>query len=87
MPNLNSLLETQLAKMEVMITNYCDAIIALSAENGVISYSLDTGQGKQSVTRQDLATLKMTYDSLLNQYAVICSRLGRNGVNHGFPAF
>jgi len=87
MPNLRQVLETQADNMETMLNNYAAAIIELSSNNGVTSYELDTGQGKQKVTRLDLRSLQATYDSVLNQYAVICGRLNRTGVIHGRPCF
>lgn len=45
---------------------YGDAITALLTANGVKSYTIDTGQGKQTVTREDIDMLQNTYFKLLD---------------------
>lgn len=58
-----------------LITAYEDAVLALSAANGVQSYTLDTGQSKQTVTRSDIASLNAMLDSLYNRLATFEARL------------
>lgn len=47
---------------------------ALSLGSGVQSYTLDTGQTQQKVTRVDIADIQLTIDSLYNRLAMLCAR-------------
>lgn len=58
-----------------LIVAYEDAVLALSAAGGVQSYTLDTGQSKQTVTRTDLSQLNTMLDSLYNRLATMEARL------------
>jgi hypothetical protein len=73
-------LEARLAKTEELIVAYEDAILALSTGT-VQSYSLDTGQTRQTVTKQQLSQIKNTLDSLENRRAVLRAQLGCGTVN------
>lgn len=55
--------KTRLEVTENMIVAYEDAILALTT-SGVMSYSLDTGQTKQTVTKLDITQLNATLDGL-----------------------
>lgn len=78
--------EERLEKLKALITAYDDALLAL-AQEGVDSYSLDTGQSRQTVHKIDLEWLKKTQETLMNQYATLCARLGRSGQNIARPAW
>lgn len=56
-----------------MIAAYEAAILALS--NGAFSYSLDTGQTRQSVTKQQLGSLRLQLDALENRLAAYMNQL------------
>lgn len=56
----------QLNKNIARANAYGDAISALLLNNGVKSYSIDTGQGRQQVTREDIDALQETYFKLLD---------------------
>lgn len=58
-----------------LIVAYEGAVLALGAANGVQSYTLDTGQSKQTVTRADIASLNTMLDSLYNRLATMEARL------------
>lgn len=51
---------------KALILLYEEAITALSS-GGIYSYTLDTGQTKQTVTKQQLSMLVSTLDSLENR--------------------
>ena len=53
-----------------------DAIILGGAE----SYTLDTGQTRQVVTKLDIADMQMTLDSLLNRLTMLQKRLTKSGM-------
>lgn len=55
--------------------------------NPTRSYTLNTGQSTQSVSRDSIKDYQAMYDSLLNQYATICARLGMGGVIHQFSGW
>jgi len=64
----------QIPILEAQITAYNAALTALAG--GVQSFSLDTGQTTESVTRLDLDRLNAVLDSLLNRYSVLSARCG-----------
>lgn len=78
-------LEARITKTKELIEAYENAILALST-GSVQSYQLDTGQTRQSVTKQQLSQLKNTLDSLENRYATLQARLGC-ARGYGRPAF
>lgn len=84
--SLDSILQTQLVEFEAQIAAINAAIIALLIDK-VQSYTLDTGQTRQTVTKFDLEKLTATRDSLLNQYSVLCARLGLDGTVHAGGAW
>lgn len=67
------------------IVAYEDAATALSS--GVQSYTLDTGQTRQTVTKLDLSNIQNTLDSLYNRYATLEARLNGSGVLTGKPGW
>lgn len=63
-----------------------DAATALAGD-GVQSYTLDTGQSRQTVTRRDLDDLQKTIDSLYNRLATLEARLNGSGTVTARPAW
>lgn len=68
------------------IIAYEDAALAL-ATGGVQSYTLDTGQTRQTVTRLDLSSIQRTIDSLYNRCATLEARLNGSGTVTARPAW
>lgn len=69
------------ARIEVtkaLIVAYEDAILNLTTE-GVYSYTLDTGQSRQTVTQLDLTWLQRGLDGLYNRLVTLCARLNGRG--------
>lgn len=60
---------------KAMIVAYEDAVTALGTQGGVVSYTLDTGQSRQTVTRADISSLNRMLDSLYNRLATFEARL------------
>lgn len=56
------------------IIAYEAAMTFFATNNAAYTYTLDTGQSRQSVTRAQLGELKRTVDSLYNQLATLCAR-------------
>lgn len=75
----------RIAATKLQIVAYEDAILALS--NGVQSYSLDTGQSKQSVTRASIPDLQKALDQLYNRLATLTARVSGSGVTRVIPAW
>jgi hypothetical protein len=67
------------------IVAYEDAALKLSS--GVQSYTLDTGQTRQTVTKLDLGKIQDTLDLLHNRYATYKARLSGCGTVTGRPAW
>lgn len=76
-------LKSQIERTKTQIESVADAIDQLTA-GAVQSYSIDTGQTKQSVTKVDLDMLHRRYDSLMNRYYMLKARCsGDNSFNAG----
>lgn len=76
--NTTQFLENRLTATQNAIIAYEDAITAL-ATNGVSSYTLDTGQSRQVVTRLELGSMRLTLDNLYNRCATLEARLNGTG--------
>ena len=71
--------EKQLAdKLATLLNSYLDAITALLV-GGVVEYHLDTGQGKQRVTKLDVAQMQETWGLLFQQWDALNSRCNGGG--------
>jgi hypothetical protein len=68
----STFLQDRITAIEAIIPVYEAAITALGA--GIQSYTLDTGQTRETVTKLDLAQLKRTLDSLYNTLATLNAR-------------
>ena len=79
---LQARLDSTLRQIEA----YESAIEAFAGES-IASYSLDTGQGKTSVTRANLTEMHNALDRLYNRAAVIEVRMNRSGAIIGVPAW
>lgn len=78
-------IKARIAATESLIVAYEAALEALS--NGVLSYTLDTGQGRQTVTRQDVGRINDMLDGLYNRYVTLCARIDGSGVLRVRPNF
>lgn len=77
-------LETQIADTKTLITAYNAAILALIVD-GAQSYTIDTGQSRQVVTKLNLRTLKTTRTELMNELSTLEARLNGSGSMTGRP--
>lgn len=73
-------LKQRIDATKALIVAYEDATTAL-VSGGVQSYTLDTGQSRQTVTRFDLVMLNNTLDSLYNRLVTLQARLDGGSVN------
>jgi hypothetical protein len=49
------------------------------SQGSVQSYTIDTGQTRQTVTRADLSSIRAEVDSLMNRLVTLEARLGLGG--------
>ncbi len=77
-------LEERINVTKTLIAAYEDAALAIN--NGVRSYTLDTGQTKEIVTKADEKRLNETLDGLYNRLATQCARLD-GGDTLGVPVW
>lgn len=82
----NSDLQKILDDTKGIIDAYSAAILFL-ATNPTLSYSLDTGQSIQKVTRANLAELRSARSALLNECAMLEARLNGGSISITGPAF
>ena len=80
-------LKERITQTKLIIVAYEDAILALTGAGAIESYTLDTGQSRQTVTRSNLKELSTTLDSLYNRLSVMQTRLTGSGVLIGRPAW
>lgn len=67
----------QITKLEALLDAYLTAITTLLT--GAKSYTLDTGQGRQTVTREDVDKLQENYGLVWQQYDALNARCGNGG--------
>ena len=77
-------IDARIAFYQSAITAIEAAILAL--ESGVQSYSLDTGQTRQTVTKANLGSLRLQLDNAVNQLTVWVARRSGGTVTMG-PGF
>lgn len=78
-------IQARIDATKVQIVAYEDAATALAS--GVQSYTLDTGQTRQTVTKLDLMALQRTLDSLYNRCATLEARRNGSGTVTTRPAW
>jgi len=66
-------LTERIAAVEASIAQYEEAELAL-VTGGVQTYSLDTGQSRQSVTKLNLTEVRRGLDSLMNRRQTLLAR-------------
>ena len=81
-----SFIQARIDATKLQIVAYEDAALALGT-NGVQSYTLDTGQSRQTVTKLDLDKIQQTIDSLYNRCATLQTRLNGSGSIIGAPSW
>jgi len=82
----NTFLQNRISTIQAQIIAYETASSAL-ANGGIQSYTLDTGQSVQKVTKLDLASLQKTIEGLYNQLVVLEARCTGNGSIVSRPAW
>jgi hypothetical protein len=73
-----SFLEDRLAATLALINAYEAALLAIVI-NGAQSYTLDTGQTRQTVTKLDVDSMNKALDILNNRYVTMKARLTGSG--------
>lgn len=72
-------IDARITQTKAMIVAYEDAILAVGT-NGIQEYTLDTGQTRQSVTKADLAQLRLVLRELEERLARWSARKCGTGV-------
>lgn len=65
----------QIAKVQVQITAYEDVLTFFAVNNTVQSYTLNTEQSVQTVTRAQLSSIRVLLDNLYNRLATLEARV------------
>lgn len=79
-------LKTQIAAAEGQLVAAYAAQTAIITD-GMFSYTMDTGQGKTTVTKHTVGQLDTLIDSLLNRISVLQGRLDGGNVLNARPGF
>lgn len=80
--------ETQLANDKILLHQIDLAIMAFNTDkDGIQSYTIDTGQDKQTVTRADLASLNSMHEKLIKEINEIEQYLNPGPVRRICPGF
>ena len=80
-----SFIQGRIDSTKLQIVAYEDAALALAS--GVQSYTLDTGQSRQTVTKLDAKEIQRMIDSLYNRCATLGVRLNGSGTTTVRPAW
>lgn len=78
-------IQARIDATKLLIVAYEDASLALAS--GVQSYTLDTGQSRQTVNKLDLSAINRTIESLYNRCATLEARLNGSGVVTARPGW
>lgn len=81
----DAFLDQEIATLKTMITAIGTAITVLVS--GQQSYTLDTGQTRQTVTKADLGSLRLQRNALMNELAVLDVRRNGTGVSTAVPGW
>lgn len=79
MSPVEKFLEDRIAATQALITVYEDALTAIGTSGATQSYTLDTGQSRQVVTRGDISQLNSMLDTLYNRLATLNARVNGAG--------
>lgn len=79
-------LKQKIETLKAIIDAYDSAIIALVG-GGVQSYTLDTGQTRQTVTKMDILSLQSKRSSLYNELVTLDARINGGNVGVARPAW
>jgi hypothetical protein len=82
----SSFIQARIDATKQQIIAYEDAAAALGDAN-VQSYTLDTGQTRQTVTKLDLNAIQKTIDMLYNRCATLEARLNGSGTLTAVPSW
>lgn len=80
-------LEERITRTKALIVAYEDALLALAGDGAQQSYTLDTGQTRQTVTRADIPRLNKMLDALYNRCTMFEQRLNGGGSTIARPVF
>ena len=72
-------IQARIDATKLQIVAYEDASLGL-ASGAIQSYTLDTGQSRQTVTKLELSVLQKAINGLYNRCATLEARLNRSGV-------
>lgn len=79
-------IKERITATKALIVTYEDALLAITT-GGAESYTLDTGQSRQTVTKLDIAKLNKSLDTLYNRCATLEARLTGSGSTTMRPAW
>jgi len=79
-------IQARIDATKALIVAYEDALLAISS-GAVESYTLDTGQSRQTVTKTNLGTLQSSLDGLYNRCATLEARLNGSGTTTSIPCW
>jgi len=78
-------LQERIEATKALIVSYEEGLAAFS--EGIQSYTLDTGQGRQVVTRADIGNMNRVVNSLYNRLTVLRARLEGGTTSIARPQF
>jgi hypothetical protein len=80
--------DAKLAKLELRITAWEDAMVAFASDGLQQSYTLDTGQDRVTVERAEVSVMQRTLDSMYRQRDFMMVRACRMKPGyHGRPSW
>lgn len=79
-------IQERITATKALIVAYEDALLAITT-GGVESYTLDTGQSRQTVTKLSIDWLNKSIDSLYNRCTTLQARLDGSGSTTMRPAW
>lgn len=78
-------LQDRMDALKALIIAYESALLAIGSAGGTESYTIDTGQTKQIVTRSNIPEMQRMLDRMYNQYSTLNARLNGGSVSIARP--
>lgn len=80
-------LDARIAAVQAQIEALEELALELTITGGIVTYTLDTGQSRQVVTKMDAVRAAREIDSLYNRLAMLCARKTGSNTFNARPAW
>ena len=80
-------IQDRIAHTKELIVAYEDALLTFAQDGAISSYTLNTSQSVQTVSRAQIASIRLLLDGLYNRCATLESRVSGSATHIAGPAW